>query len=170
MKLTKLIVIAFIVILILAAGSAWADAKIALGQTVFNSHSTIGEIGYEWNDWEVNVGLIGAGSTKNGGQDIVPTYSLSKLIKPDWRFLGGKNYYRIGVAYIDGSPLVGNTNFRLGVGLEYKHFAIEYMHYSSAGIHNTNTGIDGLVLRLNLPLWGKHESFKTENYQCCDQH
>lgn len=151
MKTTKILVALFIVILLLAAGSAWADARIALGKTVFNSSSTVGEIGYEWRDWEANIGLIGQGSTKNGDTDTIATYSISKLVKPGWKFLGGKNYYRIGVAYIDGSPLVGGTNFRLGVGLEYKVFQLEYMHYSSAGIHKTNTGIDSLMLRLKLP-------------------
>lgn len=151
MNKTGIAVLVFIVILLLAAGSAWADPRIALGQTAFNSTNTIAEVGYEWREWEANLGLIGSGSTKNGHQDLVKTYSISKLVRPDWKFLGAKNYYRIGVAYIDDSPLVGGTNFRLGVGLEYKVFQVEYVHYSSAGIHETNTGIDAVMLRLNLP-------------------
>jgi len=147
---TKVAVGVFLILLLLAANSAFADVRIALGQTAFNSTNTVGEIGYEWRDWEANVGLIGSGSTKNGHSDEVWTYSVSKLVRPDWKFLGGKNYYRIGVAYIDDSPLVGGTNFRLGVGLEYKVFQIEYAHYSSAGIHETNTGIDAIMLRIKL--------------------
>lgn len=150
MNKTRIAVVIFIVVLLIAAGSAWADAKIALGQTVFNSTNTVGEIGYEWRDWEINAGLIGQGSTKNGDTDTIAAYSISKLVKPDWKFLGGKNYYRIGIAYIDGSPLVGRTNFRLGVGIEYKVFQIEYVHYSSAGIHETNAGIDAIMLKMNL--------------------
>jgi len=151
LNFTKIAVLTFIVVLLLAANSAFADVRIALGQTAFNSTNTVGEIGYEWREWEASVGLIGYGSTKNGHSDEVWTYSLSKLVRPDWSFLGGKNYYRIGVAYIDDSPLVGGTNFRLGVGLEYKVFQVEYLHYSSAGIHKTNTGIDAIMLRIKLP-------------------
>lgn len=148
---TKIAVGIFLIALLLAASSAFADAKIALGHTAFNSSMTVGEIGYEWRDFEVTAGLIGQGSTKRGDQDAVPVYSVSKLVKPGWRFLGARNYYRIGVAYVDGSPLVGRTNFRLGVGLDWGIAALEYVHYSSAGIHETNTGIDAVLLRLNLP-------------------
>lgn len=152
MKLTHWLVLAFIVVLILAAGSAFADARIALGHTAFNSSSPMAEVGYEWREWEASAGLIGSGWTKKGDTGLVKTVSLSRLIRPDWTFLGGKNYYKLGLAYIDGSPLVGGTNFRLGIGLEYKVFQIEYLHYSSAGIHERNTGIDGVVLRMKLPL------------------
>ena len=151
MNKTSAAVLLFIVVLLFAASNAFADAKIALGKTAFNSSNTVGEIGWEFRDWEITAGLIGEGETKRGDQGVVPVYSFSKLVKPDWSFLGAKNYYRIGVAYVDGSPLVGNTNFRLGVGLAWKVASIEYVHYSSAGIHDTNTGIDIIMLRMNLP-------------------
>jgi len=149
MNFTKIAVIAFIVILILAAYDARAEDgwRVSLGHTAANSSMAFGSIGYEYKGIEIDATQIGHGSTKRGDQGTVNIFSLSHLVRPDWTFLGGKNYYRIGVSYQDGSPLVGDTNFRLGVGLEWKVFQVEYIHYSSAGIHRPNTGIDGIQLR-----------------------
>ena len=143
----------FVVLLIAAASNANGEdgARIALGHTAANSELPMGEIGYEHRGWELAASQIGEGDTKRGEQDTVPIYSLSHVVRPSWRFLGATNYYRIGVAYVDGSPLVGDTNFRLGIGLEWKVMQLEYFHYSSAGIHETNTGIDGVQLRLLIP-------------------
>lgn len=151
-KPTVFFVVVFIMLLLLAAYSARAEdgARISLGHTVVNSHMTVGELSYEHKNWEFAVAQIGKGDTRNGAQNVVPAYSMSYLTRPHWRFLGGKNYYRLGVAHVDGSPLIGNTNFRLGIGLEYKVFQIEYFHYSSAGIHRPNTGIDGVQLRFKM--------------------
>lgn len=151
MNKTKIAVGIFLIVLLFSAYNAWADGSVALGHTAFNSSSTVGEIGYEVNDWEFNAGLIGQGSTKNGDSGVVETFSISKLVKPGWSFLGGQNYYRIGVAYVNDSPLVGDTNFRLGVGLDYGLFAVEYGHLSSAGIHDPNTGIDFIQFKIKLP-------------------
>jgi hypothetical protein len=145
-------ILAFIIVLILAAQDAYGDsATIALGKTAFNSDSTYAEIGYEVRDWEFNVGLIGAGETKDGWQSTVLTYGVSKIVRPNWCFLGGCNYFRIGVAGVHGSPLVGPINFRLGIGMDYGVFKVEAFHYSSAGIFEDNTGIDGVMLKLELP-------------------
>lgn len=151
-KPTMVAVIVFIVVLVFAAYNARAEdgARISLGYTAANSTLPIGEIGYEYKGWEVAASLIGVGDTKNGEQKEVPVYSLSYITRPNWSFLGGRNYYRLGVSYVNGSPLVGDTNFRLGVGLEYKVFQVEYFHYSSAGIHQPNTGIDGIQLRFKI--------------------
>lgn len=150
LNLTRVLVVSFIIILLFAAGNAWATdgAKIALGHTAFNSHETVGEVGYEHANWEVNLGLIGAESDDK----TVLTYGVSKIVRPNWCVLGGCNYYRIGIAGIDDSPLVGPYNFRLGVGMNWRVFSVEYFHYSSAGIYDPNRGIDGIILKLNIPL------------------
>lgn len=152
---TSAAVAAFIVVLIFAVYSASSNAengpRVSLGYSIINSELPFGEIGYEYNGWEVAASQWGSGKTKKGYQDPVNIYSLSHVVRPRWGVLGATNYYRIGVSYVDDSPLVGDTNFRLGIGLEWDHVQLEYFHYSSAGIHETNTGIDGIQLRLKLP-------------------
>lgn len=142
----------FIILLILALQSEMsnADPVVSLGSTAFNSHEPYGEFGYEYNKWEANIGIIGSGPTQKGDQGEVHVYSISRIVKPDWSFLKGKNYYRIGLAYVDDTPLVGDTNYRLGIGIDYGVFSIEYIHYSSSGIHETNRGIDAFQLRIDL--------------------
>lgn len=150
---TRLLVGAFIVVLLyaaIAAKEAWAEPgfRVGLGHTAANSSATWGEFGYEYsNGWELAASVTGAGDTHNGPQDEVTAVSFSRIVRPPWRLLGATNYYRIGVAYVDGSALIGDTNFRLGVGLEWSVFQLEYFHYSSAGIHQPNTGIDGIQIR-----------------------
>lgn len=121
--------------------------KIGLGSTVANSHLTTGEFSIEYRRWEVAVGIIGAGHTERGEQDSVNTFSVSRFVRPDWVILGGRNYYKMGIGYVDDSPLVGPINYRLGIGLEYRFVSVEYFHYSSAGIHKTNTGVDGIMVK-----------------------
>jgi hypothetical protein len=146
---TKVAVVLFIIVLSWAAYDARADDgfRFSLGYTVANSTLPFGSVSYEWKDMELDATLIGQGSTKRGDQDVVKVFSLSHIVRPSWTFLGATNYYRIGVSYQDGSPLVGSTNFRLGIGLEWKVLQVEYVHYSSAGIHRPNSGIDGIQLR-----------------------
>lgn len=153
MKWTILGVAAFIVLLILASGNARAEdgVRISLGHTLVNSEVTTGEVSFEYRGWEVAAALLGEGPTKRGDQDLVPVYSVSHVVRPSWRFMGATNYYRIGVAYVDGSPLVGTGNFRLGIGLEWRVVQLEYFHYSSAGINEINSGIDGIQLRYKIP-------------------
>lgn len=152
MNYTKTAVAIFIVLLIAAgfAAKSRADGFIALGYTVFNMHETTGEIGWSNNDIELGLGIVGSGDTKKGQQNYVYTASISKIVRPEWKILGGKNYYRIGASYVHDSVLVGDANFRLGIGLDYDVFQIEYVHFSSAGIHDTNTGIDMIQLRYSM--------------------
>lgn len=154
-NLTKVAVALFLAVLLcaVAAERALAGPVLSLGRTVLNSENTFGEIGYQFGDrhqWEASASLIGQGWTKRG--DIVKNevFSLSRVVRPEWRFLGASNYYRIGVAKVNGSPLVGVPNYRLGVGLDWGVVAVEYVHYSSAGINDPNSGIDGIQLRLPL--------------------
>lgn len=148
-KPTMIAVIIFIIVLLFAASSAMAGQfRVALGYTVANSTLPYGEVGYELdNGVEFTAAEMAAGSTARGDQHEVQTVSVSKVVRPDWKFLGATNYYRIGVSYVNGSPLVGDTNFRLGIGLEWRIVQLEYFHFSSAGIHQPNTGIDGVQLR-----------------------
>lgn len=152
MKKTAIAVVVFIVALLFAMNDAYGDqVNIALGRYVVNSDVPAGEIGYERKGWEVTAGLAGDGSTAKGRQDTHPIYSVSRLIRPEWYVLNAQNYYRLGVAKVFDSPLVGTTNYRLGIGFDFGNFAIEYAHYSSAGINSVNRGIDIVMLRIHLP-------------------
>lgn len=146
MKKTAIAVVIFLFVLLLAMCSERSEAadgaRIALGKTAVNSSHTYGEFGYEWNQWEITIGQIGQ------EEDPAEVFTLSRIVRPDWRILGATNFYRIGFAYVDDSPLIGDTNFRLGFGLEWELVQLEYFHYSSAGIHDPNTGVDGIQFRI----------------------
>ena len=152
---TKLAVALFIVILITAGYAATARAdtvNIGLGKSILNSHSTVGEIGYERNGWEVQATLMGAGDAKNGQQDQLSIYSVSYITEPGWGYKGVEPYVRMGVSHNTGSQLIGSSNFRLGVGFNFHQvFRLEYVHHSSAGIHDPNTGLDYVTLSYIIP-------------------
>ena len=152
---TKLAVALFIVILITAGYAATARAdtvNIGLGKSILNSSATVGEIGYERNGWEVQATLMGAGDAKNGQQDQLSIYSISYITEPGWGYKGVEPYVRLGVSHNTGSQLIGSSNFRLGVGVNFNEvFRLEYVHHSSAGIHDPNTGLDYVTLSYIIP-------------------
>ena len=144
---TVVAVIAFIIVLFFAM-KAEAEGYIGLGKSTFNSHMMTGEAGYRKNNWDVGVQLIGAGQTKNGSNSPVWIGSVSHIVQPDWSIANYADLFmRLGVAYVRESNLVGDFNFRLGVGFDMELFEVELYHISSAGIWDNNTGIDGIMLR-----------------------
>ena len=161
MKKTVYAVITFIVILILAGYSMKSNAdeeqffSVGVGQSVVNSHLKTGEIGYHINDWEFQATIQESGKTSRGHQEQVEIYSVSYVTEPSWGIYGVEPYFRLGVSYNDSSPMVGNTNFRLGVGVNFNNiWRVEYSHHSSAGIHSPNTGIDYVTINyLFDPFW-----------------
>jgi len=155
MNKTKLAVAAFVVLLVIAgyAASSRADTlTIGLGKSFVNSSSTVGEIGYERKGWELQAAVMGAGYTKNGRQDNLSVYSLSYITEPGWGYKGVQPYVRLGVSHNTGSKIIGSSNFRLGLGVNFNHvFRLEYVHHSSAGIHDPNTGLDYVALSYIMP-------------------
>jgi len=145
----------FIILLIAAgyAANSRADTvNLGVGKSVINSHLKVGEIGYERNGWEVQATLMGAGDTKNGQQDQLSIYSVSYITEPGWGYKGVEPYVRLGISHNTGSTLIGSSNFRLGLGVEFsKVFRLEYVHHSSAGIHEPNTGLDYVALSYTVP-------------------
>lgn len=140
------LILVFIVVglFALASARAKADTNISLGQSIIKTELSTGEISTGLYDWEIGYQKIG------GDIDIL---SVSRVIRPDWCLSNICYYQRLGVAYIPNSTLVGNTNYRLGIGIDFNDlFAFEYFHYSSAGIHKINYGLDGIMLRVKLPL------------------
>ena len=140
----------------LAAGPAAERpgvALVSLGHTAANSHTSVGEVAWQLpgQRWEVGAMLIGQGATRRGAiADPIPVYSFSRLVRPGWRLFGADAYLRLGAAYVDGHPLVGEVNYRLGAGLRWPVAALELGHFSSGGIYDPNTGVDGLLLRVPL--------------------
>lgn len=154
MNKTAIAVAAFIVLLIVAGYARGEDGtRISLGTTVINSHLKTGEIGYEWNSWEASATLLEAGDTKNGHQDQLAIGSLSYLTRPQgWDVWGVQPFLRLGVSYNNGSQLIGRTNYRLGLGLDFHDvWRVEFTHHSSAGIHDPNTGLDYVTLTYKAP-------------------
>lgn len=162
MKKTVYAVVTFIIVLILAGYSMKSNAQeldqyfqAGIGQSVANSHLKTGEVGFHVNNWEFQATLMEEGSTKNGFQDQSQIYSVSYVTEPNWGVHGVDPYLRLGLSYNTESELVGDTNFRLGVGMNFNDvWRVEYSHHSSAGIHQTNSGIDYLTVSyLFDPFW-----------------
>lgn len=157
---TALGVLAFIIILILAGYSAKSSAddsfNIGVGKSVINSDLKVAMLGYQTNNWEFNARLMEAGDTKNRYQEQMETYSVSYLTKPDWGYKGVDPYFRLGVSKNGGSELVGDTNFMLGIGVDFHDvWRVEYVHDSSSGIHPVNTGVDAVFISYQFkPFWG----------------
>lgn len=149
------IVVTLFVFLLLIAGYVRAEdgARIGIGKSLINSHLKTAEIGYEWNNWEASATLMEAGDTKNGHQNKLALYSVSYLTRPEpLQNRYASPFMRLGVSYNSGSELVGRTNFRLGVGLDFADvWRVEWAHHSSAGIHDPNSGIDYVTLTYKMP-------------------
>jgi hypothetical protein len=147
---TVLAVLTFLIGFVAAvySESARSEGYIGLGKSTFNSHSMMGEVGYRTDsNWDYQLMIIGEGETKRGRQNTVYGASVSHVVKPGWKVKDADFFMRLGVAYIHDSPLVGDTNFRLGFGFDLGPFEVEMMHYSSADIHKTNTGVDSIAFR-----------------------
>ena len=156
MKKTAYFVLAFIIVIIMAGYSAKSSAEIfatlGIGTTLINSTLKVADVGYNYNGWEIQGTLIERGTTKNGPQDYLKLASLSYLVEPSWGYMGVEPYFRLGLSYNPDSNLVGTSNFKLGIGVDFNEvFRVEYTHHSSAGIHSPNTGIDYVTIVYRLP-------------------
>lgn len=158
MKLSKTAigVLLFIIILLAAGYSAKSNAsdgaRISLGHSVINSELVVGGVAYEYNNWEASALLMQPGRTKNGKQGQLQIYSVSYLTKPGWVFKGIDPYFRLGVSTNNGSPLIGDPNFRLGIGFDFHDvWRLDLIHDSSAGIHSPNSGLDMIMLTYKIP-------------------
>ena len=128
-----------------------AAVVVSLGYTLANSDTSVGEVAWllPGQRWEIGAMAIGQGSTRRGPiVGHVKVYSVSRLVRPGWQLLGGESYFRLGLAYVDGHPLVGPGNYRLGAGIRWPRAALELGHFSSGGINDPNTGVDGVHLRV----------------------
>lgn len=153
-----LLVLCFVATLILAK-RAEADTRlpdtgiyIEYSRTMINSSLTMAGLGYRTNNnkWDVALQYIGEGDTKNGEQTAEPIFSVSRIVNPPWVLARGQYFMRMGVAYTPDNKLVGDTTYRLGVGLRWDFVELEYGHISSGDLWKNNTGIDFVTLRFML--------------------
>lgn len=140
-------VLAFIVVLILALGAsnkAKADeVYFNLSHSTFGSEFTIPSVGYRFDsNWDIGLGFFGDGETRKGPHSRSPWAAVSYIVDPNWHGY----FMRIGVAYTPDINLVGDANFRLGIGWDFGVWEVEAQHFSSAGTSKRNTGVDGLGL------------------------
>ncbi len=143
---TKIGVLIFIILLLVSLTysekSNAGEGYVTLGHSTFNSEFTSPSMGYRFdNNMDITIGYFGDGELKNEDHDISAWASLSYVVEPNFKYIPGY-FMRIGVAYTPDINLVGDTNFRLGVGYDFGVWELELMHFSSAGTHHINTGID----------------------------
>ncbi|AOS95554.1 hypothetical protein AUP74_00077 [Microbulbifer aggregans] len=143
------------VIWLALVGSAVAEESrenvfsIGLGQTLFNGDMTAAEVSIRHQRWELGGVILGQGDTSEGAQERLGyAASITRMLRPGWEWCRGSVYGRVGLAYVDGSPLVGHFNFRTGVGIDFRGFSLEYQHLSSASLTRLNTGIDVIQFRI----------------------
>lgn len=140
-------------LLLITAASAEENnqniVSVGVGQSLFNGDMTVVELSYRYRRWELGGVILGQGNTAEGDQERLGyAASITRILDPGWEWCRGKAYGRVGVSYVDGSPLVGHFNFRTGVGIDFTDFSLEYQHFSSASLTYLNTGIDVIHFRI----------------------
>lgn len=150
-KIMRILLILWIITMVLISiypSYSKADTSFYSGyyRTIVNLDSQGTEIGFRHNNWDLQLAKTERGRIRHGSkQDSTKIYSLSYLFQSEELPIFG----RLGVAYTPNQEkLIGNSNFRLGVGIRpLENLEFEYTHYSSAGIHDPNTGLDMLMVR-----------------------
>lgn len=123
--------------------------SVGLGQALFNGDMTAAELSYRHRRWEFGGVILGQGDTAEGEQERLGyAASITRVLRPGWEWCRGSVYGRVGVSYVDGSPLVSHFNFRTGFGIDFRAFSLEYQHFSSASLTRLNTGIDVIQFRI----------------------
>lgn len=140
-------------LLLVAAVSAEETGQnrvsVGVGRALFNGDMTAAELSYRYRRWELGGVILGQGDTSKGAQERLGyAASITRVLDPSWEWCRGKAYGRVGISYVDGSPLVGHFNFRTGIGIDFSTFSLEYQHFSSASLTNLNIGIDIIQFRI----------------------
>ena len=120
------------------------SSYISLGSTVANSSSKIGGSGVRFYKYDFGVQIQEPTEFKHGvAKDQIKFYHLTRLVKV-------KKFPRVklqaGISRVDGSPDIGEWNFRLGIGYVISvNGELWYIHDSSAGIFDPNAGSDQIT-------------------------
>jgi hypothetical protein len=122
-----------------------AELYSGVGWSGINAQGSTGRFGVRAKNWELETGLYGHDKTDLGTiREPVRYISFSRVIRSQKRFLGGKVFYKAGIAYVDDHPLVGKMNFNLSAGIDFGVVKISGNHKSSADIFETNKGTNSI--------------------------
>jgi hypothetical protein len=98
---------------------------------------------------DVSVTYIGEGETDWGKHDSMRVVSITRIVTPGW--YGDTFFMGLGYANVQDTPLVGEHNFNLMIGGQWKWGRIYYNHQSDFDIGtNNNSGLDGLHVAMDL--------------------
>jgi hypothetical protein len=146
--LVAIILFSFVIaatVLLLPEEATAAELYSGIGWSGINAQGSTGRFGVRAKNWELETGLYGHGRTDLGTiREPVRYISFSRVIRSQKRFLGGKVFYKSGIAYVDDHPLVGKMNFNLSAGIDFGVVKISGNHKSSADIFETNKGTNSI--------------------------
>ena len=152
-ELTAALILIFAILLGLSSESE-ADPYVEVGALFESSDATMASIGYLYNDkWEASLSYIGEGED-DWGQDTpkVKIMAVTRLFHPGWVY--NKYFMGIGLSKLESDEkyaLVDTWNFKLVIGLKLgDRSRLYFQHYSSFDVNEQNTGINALVLRVDL--------------------
>ena len=93
--------------------------------------------------------MTGKGDTRYGDHQQMRMISINRLVYPGW--WKNKLFIGLGISKVSqNQPLVGEWNYRPIFGYDGGVYKVYYHHYSSAGVNDMNTGVDGIVLRVEM--------------------
>jgi len=166
MKVRSGVVTAVIACIITIMSMLQAEDAVALdiypylegGSLINESDATLAGGGFVINNkWDIGTSITSVGDTKWGDHDKIKILSVSRIIQPGWfgnHVFGMAGVSKIknsaaGVPDINGPVLVGEINFNLGLGFQWRTGKILCMHYSSLNVNDVNHGVNACKLRLN---------------------
>jgi len=145
----------FVITLATALESERAEASdfkpyMAIGGQVNVSDASMASAGIIYkNKIDVRVTYIGEGDTEWGKHESMRVFSVNRIVTPGW--FGDTFFMGVGYANVQETRLVGEHNFNLMVGGQWKWGRIYYNHISDFDVGtNDNTGLDGLHASFDL--------------------
>lgn len=145
----------FVVALASALESERAEAGdfkpyLGIGGQVNVSDATMASAGILYkNKIDFSVTYIGEGDTEWGKHDSMRVVSINRIVTPGW--FGDTLFLGVGYANVQETLLVGEHNFNLMIGGQWKWGRIYYNHISDFDVGtNNNSGLDGLHASFDL--------------------
>ena len=101
------------------------------------------------NKLDISVNYIGEGETHWGKHETMRVISITRIVTPGW--YDNTFFMGIGYANVRDTELVGEHNFNLMVGGQWKWGRIYYNHQSDFDIgSNNNSGLDGVHISMDV--------------------
>jgi len=156
MKVRSGVVTAVVAVIITIMSMLQAEDAVAFdiypylegGALINESDATLAGGGFVINNkWDIGTSITSVGDTKWGPHDKLKILSVSRIIQPGW--LGNHVFGMAGVSKINDPVLVGEINFNMGLGFQWRTGKLLCMHYSSLNVNDVNHGVNACKLRLN---------------------